>query len=187
LVSEVNKNKQKQIKEYENLHFSYNLRKLKLCFGENNTIYQEYLKEYNNLKNKFFESLKENSSDSVFYLNRLQNLNAKIESLVEIQKQKAKYMIDRLKILLKDVDDPENYKEKINEIIDLYNNGKYNDVILMIKSLIKDLNLKPEQTRSFDFNSILVIFVFIGLVIGLVFVFGNKQEKKKIVIKRPKD
>ena len=57
----------------------------------------------------------------------------------------------------------------------------------MIKSLIKDLNLKPEQTRSFDFNSILVIFVFIGLVIGLVFVFGNKQEKKKIVIKRPKD
>ncbi len=186
LNEEINKNKQKLIKDYEGLHITYNLRKLKLCFDENSTIYQEYLKEYNDLKNKFFENLKENSTDSVIYLNKLQNLNAKIESLIEIQKQKAKYMIDRLKLLLKNIENPDDYKEQINKIVDLYNSGKYNDVILTIKSLIKDLDLKPEQQKEFDFNSLFVIVVFILLVIGLVFIF-NKNEKKKIIIKRSED
>ena len=135
------------------------------------------------MKNLFFESLKRNSYDSIIYLNKLQNLNAKIESLIEIQKQKAKYMIDRLKLLLKNVDDPEEYKEDINDIVDMYRSGKYSDVIAKIKELVKNLDVKPTESGSFDASSLIVILVFISLVGGLVFIFNNK-EKKKIVIKR---
>ncbi len=187
LYSEIKKNKQSLIEKYDKLHIQYNLRRLKTCFGEDDPIYKKYYNEYENLKEKFFKSLNKNSSNIMYYFNKLQNLNAKIESLVEIQKQKAKYMIDRLKLLLRNVEDPEQYKDEINNIVSMYKNGQYNEVISKIKYLIKNLNIKPEEENSFDYSSLTVIIVFIILIIGLYFTFNNKNEKKKIVIKRSEE